>query len=545
MSFPQHRPRRLRRTDAIRRLVRETRVTPDHLVAPLFVCQGEGVRREIASMPGCCQLSPDLIVEESRGLAALGVPAVILFGIPDRKDSEGYTAADPAGPVPAALRALRRELPDLSIWADVCLCEYTDHGHCGPVEMRSDGTPDVSNDLALPRLAAAALAYAQAGADVVAPSDMMDGRVAAIRAALDVNGQHDVVIVSYAAKYASAFYGPFRDAAGSAPAFGDRRSYQMDPANAREALVEVAADLQEGADVVMVKPALAYLDIIWRVKQQFDVPVAAYNVSGEYAMVKAAGSTRLARRIARRPGSADRNPTSRRRHHPHLLREGHRQAPVLNGVVPPGASAQMKHTASEPLTPVSESLFARAERVLPGGVNSPVRSVQGGRRHAAFCRPRSGRAHLGRRRPRARRLRGRVGTDALRPSPCARHRGDRAPADTGARLRRADGARSRGRRGDRPARAVGSDGPPREFRHRGDHVGPTSRAGRDRPAPRDQVRRVLPRTRRQLPRQGRVRRRDVWHARQPRRHAGHGTGHAHRAIQRRRQRARASRRQRG
>ena len=289
MSFPQHRPRRLRRTDAIRRLVRETRVTPDHLVAPLFVCQGEGVRREIASMPGCCQLSPDLIVEESRGLAALGVPAVILFGIPDRKDSEGYAAADPAGPVPAALRALRRELPDLSIWADVCLCEYTDHGHCGPVEMRSDGTPDVSNDLALPRLAAAALAYAQAGADVVAPSDMMDGRVAAIRAALDVNGQHDVVIVSYAAKYASAFYGPFRDAAGSAPAFGDRRSYQMDPANAREALVEVAADLQEGADVVMVKPALAYLDIIWRVKQQFDVPVAAYNVSGEYAMVKAAG----------------------------------------------------------------------------------------------------------------------------------------------------------------------------------------------------------------------------------------------------------------
>ena len=289
MSFPQHRPRRLRRTDAIRRLVRETRVTPDHLVAPLFVCQGEGVRREIASMPGCCQLSPDLIVEESRGLAALGVPAVILFGIPDRKDSEGYGAADPAGPVPAALRALRRELPDLSIWADVCLCEYTDHGHCGPVEMRSDGTPDVSNDLALPRLAAAALAYAQAGADVVAPSDMMDGRVAAIRAALDVNGQHDVVIVSYAARYASAFYGPFRDAAGSAPAFGDRRSYQMDPANAREALVEVAADLQEGADVVMVKPALAYLDIIWRVKQQFDVPVAAYNVSGEYAMVKAAG----------------------------------------------------------------------------------------------------------------------------------------------------------------------------------------------------------------------------------------------------------------
>ena len=290
MSFPQHRPRRLRRTDAIRRLVRETRVTPDHLVAPLFVCQGEGVRREIASMPGCFQLSPDLIVEESRGLAALGIPGVILFGIPDRKDSEGYGASDPDGPVPAALRALGRELPDLSVWADVCLCEYTDHGHCGPVEMGSDGRPEVSNDLALPRLAAAALAYAQAGADVVAPSDMMDGRVGAIRGALDAAGHEDVVIVSYAAKYASAFYGPFREAAGSAPAFGDRRSYQMDPANAREALVEVAADLQEGADVVMVKPALAYLDVIWRVKQQFDVPVAAYNVSGEYAMVKAAAA---------------------------------------------------------------------------------------------------------------------------------------------------------------------------------------------------------------------------------------------------------------
>jgi porphobilinogen synthase len=289
MSFPVHRPRRLRRTDALRRLVRETRLSPDNLVAPLFVCTGDGVRREIASMPGCFQLSPDLIVEEARELASVGVPAIILFGIPDRKDAEGYGAADPEGPVPVALRALRRELPETSLWADVCLCEYTDHGHCGPIAVGADGRPEVSNDAALPRLADAALAYARAGADVIAPSDMMDGRVGAIRAALDGAGRDDVVIVSYAAKYASAFYGPFREAAGSAPAFGDRRSYQMDPANAREALLEVAADLDEGADVVMVKPALAYLDIVWRVKERFGVPVAAYNVSGEFAMVKAAG----------------------------------------------------------------------------------------------------------------------------------------------------------------------------------------------------------------------------------------------------------------
>ena len=289
MSFPQQRPRRLRRTETIRRMVRETRLSADNLVAPLFVCTGANVRREIAAMPGCYQLSPDLIVEEVRELVGVGVPGVILFGIPDHKDSEGRNAADDEGPVPTALRALRSEFPGLSIWADVCLCEYTDHGHCGPIEMGTDGRPEVSNDAALPRLTDAALAYARAGADIVAPSDMMDGRVGAIRTALDAAGRDDVVIVSYAAKYASAFYGPFREAAGSAPAFGDRRSYQMDPANAREALKEVALDLDEGADIVMVKPALAYLDVIWRVKERFDVPVAAYNVSGEYSMVKAAG----------------------------------------------------------------------------------------------------------------------------------------------------------------------------------------------------------------------------------------------------------------
>jgi porphobilinogen synthase len=289
VSFPQQRPRRLRRTETIRRMVRETRLSPDNLVAPLFVCTGAGVRREIAAMPGCHQLSPDLIVEEVRELVGVGVPGVILFGIPDHKDSEGRNAADDEGPVPTALRALRSEFPGASLWADVCLCEYTDHGHCGPIEMGADGQPEVSNDAALPRLADAALAYVRAGADIVAPSDMMDGRVGAIRTALDAAGRDDVVIVSYAAKYASAFYGPFREAAGSTPAFGDRRSYQMDPANAREALKEVALDLDEGADIVMVKPALAYLDVIWRVKERFDVPVAAYNVSGEYSMVKAAG----------------------------------------------------------------------------------------------------------------------------------------------------------------------------------------------------------------------------------------------------------------
>jgi porphobilinogen synthase len=241
-------------------------------------------------MPGCFNMSVDVIVEECRQLWAAGVPAVILFGVPDVKDPHGHGAADPQGPVPKALTAIRAALPDMSLWADVCLCEYTDHGHCGPLATAPTGEVVVDNDAALPRLSDAALCYARAGADVVAPSDMMDGRVAAIRAALDGAGRTDVVIVSYAAKYASAFYGPFREAAGSAPSFGDRRSYQMDPANAREALREVDTDIAEGADVVMVKPALAYLDIIWRVKERVNVPVAAYNVSGEYAMVKAAGA---------------------------------------------------------------------------------------------------------------------------------------------------------------------------------------------------------------------------------------------------------------
>jgi len=254
------------------------------------VCTGEGVRRPIAAMPGCFQLSVDELVKECHDLEGLGISGVILFGLPDAKDPDGAAAADPQGPVAKALTALRHAYPSLSLWADVCLCEYTSHGHCGPLSPGPDGRLDVDNDAALPRLANAAVAYAMAGADVVAPSDMMDGRVGAIRHALDEAGRTDVVIVSYAAKYASGFYGPFREAAGSAPAFGDRRGYQMDPANGREALREVALDLDEGADIVMVKPALAYLDVVHQVKAMFGVPVAAYNVSGEFAMIKAAAA---------------------------------------------------------------------------------------------------------------------------------------------------------------------------------------------------------------------------------------------------------------
>jgi porphobilinogen synthase len=284
MSFPVNRPRRLRRTEALRRLVRETTLLPSQLVAPLFVCHGQSVRRPIASMPGHAQLSIDEAAREAAALAKKGVGGVILFGIPAKKDPEGREAYDPQGIVPQALRALKAAAPGLLLWADVCLCEYTDHGHCGLLRGQ-----EVDNDRTLPLLARAALAYAEAGADLVAPSDMMDGRVAAIRSALDQAGRADTPIASYAAKYASAFYGPFREAAESTPQFGDRRGYQMDPANADEALREVALDLEEGADVVLVKPALPYLDIIRRVKDRFGVPVAAYNVSGEYAMLKAAG----------------------------------------------------------------------------------------------------------------------------------------------------------------------------------------------------------------------------------------------------------------
>jgi porphobilinogen synthase len=277
------RPRRLRRTEAIRSLVRETRLTPDCFILPLFVCEGRGVRREVSSMPGVFQLSVDEAVKEAAAAKADGVPGVLLFGLPDSKDATGSKASDPDAPVQSAVRALKREVPDLIVITDVCLCEYTSHGHCGIL----DGE-DILNDVTVAHVADAALSHAVAGADFVAPSDMMDGRVAAIRTLLDERGLDRVGIMSYAAKYCSAFYGPFRDAADSAPQFGDRRSHQMDPSNVEEALREVETDIEEGADIIMIKPALHYLDVISRVKMQFRQPTAAYHVSGEYAMLKLA-----------------------------------------------------------------------------------------------------------------------------------------------------------------------------------------------------------------------------------------------------------------
>ena len=288
MTFPVHRPRRLRRTETLRGLVRETRLSPGDFMLPLFAVSGRGVRKPIASMPGVAQLSVDNLVEEARSAWNAGVRSLILFGIPDKKDAEGTAAWDPKGPVCTAFRALKDALPEMICVADVCMCEYTDHGHCGPLERDARGHVAVANDRTLPLLARAAVAYAEAGADVVAPSDMMDGRVAAIRKGLDEHGLTQIPILSYAVKYASGFYGPFREAAQSAPKEGDRRGYQMDPANVREAVREALLDVDEGADLLMVKPALAYLDVLSAVKRATNLPVAAYNVSGEYAMLKAA-----------------------------------------------------------------------------------------------------------------------------------------------------------------------------------------------------------------------------------------------------------------
>ena len=283
MSFPAQRPRRLRRTEAIRSMVRETRLTTKGFVYPMFVCPGVGVRTEISSMPGVYQQSVDQMVEECREIESLGIPAVMLFGIPEHKDERGSEASSATGVVHRAIEAIRQAKLNLVVITDVCLCEYTSHGHCGVIEKG-----DVANDPTLAILAEEALSHARAGADIIAPSDMMDGRVAAIRKSLDAHGFAEIAIFSYAAKYCSGFYGPFREAAQSAPQFGDRRSYQMDPANSREAMREVALDLEEGADIIMVKPALPYLDIIRQVRDRFEAPVGAYNVSGEYAMVKAA-----------------------------------------------------------------------------------------------------------------------------------------------------------------------------------------------------------------------------------------------------------------
>jgi porphobilinogen synthase len=285
MTFPTVRPRRLRRTASLRRMVRQTRLHPEQLVLPVFVVPGDGIRRPIPSMPGHSQLSVDQAVQLAKEAAAAGISGLIFFGIPASKDEVGSSAWDPDGPVTRAIGAVAETAPELVRWADVCLCEYTSHGHCGPLRGET-----VDNDAALPLLASAAAAYADAGADVVAPSDMMDGRVAAIRAALDEKGHEDKVICSYAVKYASGFYGPFRDAAESTPAFGDRRSHQMDPANAREAVREAGLDVAEGADLVMVKPAGPYLDIVSAVRTAVEVPVAAYQVSGEFAMIEAAAA---------------------------------------------------------------------------------------------------------------------------------------------------------------------------------------------------------------------------------------------------------------
>jgi len=275
--------RRLRQSEAMRALVRETRLAPDMFMLPLFVCEGEGVRREVGSMPGVFNLSVDEAVKEAEGARGDGVRSVLLFGLPDHKDAVGSAAYDPNAPVQAAVRAIKRAMPDMLVATDVCLCEYTDHGHCGVIVGN-----DVVNDPTVEQLVRAAVSHAAAGADIVAPSDMMDGRVGAIRSALDERGHDQTAIMAYAAKYWSAFYGPFREAADSAPKFGDRQTYQMDPANADEAIREVAQDIEEGADIVMVKPALPYLDVLNRVKTQFGYPTAAYHVSGEYAMLKAA-----------------------------------------------------------------------------------------------------------------------------------------------------------------------------------------------------------------------------------------------------------------
>jgi porphobilinogen synthase len=288
MSFPEERPRRLRRTAALRALVRETELSPGDLVLPFFVTGGKGVRRKVRSMPGVFRLSVDELLKDVREAVKSGVNDLILFGIPDSKDSIGSSSWDPDGPVPRAVKSVKNALPDTVVFTDVCMCEYTDHGHCGKLMERPGGGVDVDNDATLPLLVNQAICHARAGVDVVAPSDMMDGRIGAVRQALDEEGFTETAILSYSAKYASAFYGPFRDAADSAPGRGDRRGYQMDPPNLREALREVRMDLEEGADMVMVKPALPYLDVVARVRDAVDVPVAAYNVSGEYAMIKAA-----------------------------------------------------------------------------------------------------------------------------------------------------------------------------------------------------------------------------------------------------------------
>jgi porphobilinogen synthase len=304
MTFPKIRMRRLRNSASVRRLVRETSLSTDNLVYPLFVREGENLKEPIKSMTDCFHFSPDTIAAEAAEVAALGIPAVLLFGLPDKKDQTGSQAWAEDGVVQCSVKEIKKAVPDLLVITDVCLCAYTSHGHCGVIKAcperpvvsevePSRGNGKIDNDATCELLAKVALSHAQAGADIVAPSDMMDGRVKYIRETLEENGFYDVAIMSYAAKFASAFYGPFRNAVDSAPAFGDRKTYQVDPANARQALAEIALDIEEGADIVMVKPALCFLDIIYRARQRFDCPIAAYNVSGEYMMVNSAANAGL------------------------------------------------------------------------------------------------------------------------------------------------------------------------------------------------------------------------------------------------------------
>ncbi|MBN2183364.1 MAG: porphobilinogen synthase [Sedimentisphaerales bacterium] len=301
MSFPKNRMRRLRSSDSMRRLVRQTNLVLDDFVYPLFVRDGKSLKEPIKSMKDCFHFSPDTIADEAEQVASLGIPAILLFGLPEKKDEKGSQAWAEDGVIQKAVREIKNRIPELLVITDICLCEYTDHGHCGIIKAcpeNCQGNGRVDNDGTCELLAKVALSHAQAGADIVAPSDMMDGRVKYIREALEENGFEETAIMSYAAKYASAFYGPFRDAAESAPAFGDRRTYQMDPANSDQAMAEIALDIEEGADIIMVKPALAYLDIIYRAKQCFDCPIAAYNVSGEYMMLNAAADNGLLEREA-------------------------------------------------------------------------------------------------------------------------------------------------------------------------------------------------------------------------------------------------------
>ncbi len=293
MAFPVTRPRRLRTSETMRRLVRQTTLSVDDLVYPLFTCPGTNVKEPIETMTDCYHISPDIIAQEAIEVASLGIPAVLLFGLPSNKDATGSEAWDPEGAVPQAIKQIKKTAPDLLVITDVCLCAYTDHGHCGVIK---DGKID--NDPTCELLARMALTHAQAGADIIAPSDMMDGRIAAIRTLLDANAFSDIATMSYSAKYASAYYGPFREAAHSAPSSGDRRTYQMDPGNSDEAMIEMQLDVEEGADILMVKPALPYLDIVYRAKQRFDLPIAAYNVSGEYMMLNAAADAGLVDREA-------------------------------------------------------------------------------------------------------------------------------------------------------------------------------------------------------------------------------------------------------